>query len=126
MNIKKDPRTQDLKLTVYDIDFINAKEMMKSLNVLQNIKDTLNAKQMLGRAKIPILPVHEANGGIIDEWYPLGTNEWNNDDGCGFGKGEIRLKLTYIPFTTMKTSESTIGAVIAKIEKCRNLKPMDT
>ena len=51
------------------------------LNVLKGVKDTLVSKELMGRASIPLRPLHDKPGEPVDAWYDLGKGEWSNEDG---------------------------------------------
>ena len=57
-----------------------AQELVQ-LNVLKGMKDTLVSKELMGRASIPLRPLHDKPGEAVDAWYDLGKGEWSNEDG---------------------------------------------
>ena len=45
----QEPKTQDLRVEVFDWDRINVKELL-TINVLKGMKDTLGSKTLMGRS----------------------------------------------------------------------------
>ena len=58
----------------------HAQELVQ-LNVLKGMKDTLVSKELMGRASVPLRPLHDKPGEPVDAWYDLGKGEWSNEDG---------------------------------------------
>ena len=42
------------------------------LNVLKGAKEALVSKELMGRASIPLRPLHDKPGEAVDAWYDLG------------------------------------------------------
>ena len=79
----------------------------------------------VGRVAIPVRPVAERSGKVVDDWYALGPNDFAHPDGTGIGRGSVHLKMVYTPFHNMRTSTSSIGAVMVTVIRCRDLVAMD-
>ena len=52
----QEPKTQDLRVEVFDWDRINVKELL-TINVLKGMKDTLGSKTLMGRFAHQHLPL---------------------------------------------------------------------
>lgn len=74
---------------------------------------------------IPVLPAAEKPGEEVDGWYDLGAENFGHPDGPGSGCGSLHLKMIYTPFSMLEPRNSTIGAVIVTIIRCRDLLAMD-
>lgn len=111
----QEPRTQSLKINVYDVDIINARNLMKSFNVLKSIKEMVGAEELLGRTQVSIQPLMENPGMEVDEVYDLGMGEWSSVGGTGSGCGQVRLKLVYRPFSMLNPAASSHGALILRV-----------
>ena len=56
-------------------------DMTKSLNVVKSFKDSMGKHSFMARCLIGIKRYHDKPGETIDDWHPLGTNEWWDDEG---------------------------------------------
>eukprot|EP00210_Caulerpa_lentillifera_P002283 g2193.t1 len=121
----QEPKTQCLYLTAYDVDMFNATEMFKSLNIIKNMKESVHAKEFLGRCMVPLREVTEDPKKQTDDWYDLGSRNFGDLNGPGSGCGSVHLKLIYTPFSMMKVKDSKVGLILVHVIKCRDLIAMD-
>lgn len=111
----QEPRSQYLRVNVYDIDIINARSLIKGLNVIKNLKEMIGAEELLGRTQILIQPMASNSQKVVDDWYDLGTGDWASVHGPGSGCGQVRLKIMYTPFSELKTAAAMHGGLIVKV-----------
>lgn len=121
----QEPRSQNISVTASDVDFLNVSDVFKSFNIIKNLKESVYAKEFLGRALIPVRPAADTPGEEVDDWYDLGENSFGHPDGPGSGCGSLHLKMIYTPFTMLDPLNSAAGAVTVTIIRCRDLMAMD-
>lgn len=111
----QEPRSQYLRVNVYDVDVINARSLMKGLNVIKNLKEMIGAEELLGRTQILIQPMTAKPKAEVDDWYDLGMGDWASVHGTGSGSGQIRLKTIYTPFSELSPTTAALGGLIVKV-----------
>ena len=67
-------------MTVSDKDLFSATELMKL-----RFKDTFGAKEVIGRALVPLKAVTEQEPQPYTHWSHLGEGSWGDDGGCVSG-----------------------------------------
>lgn len=121
----QEPDSQYAYITMSDIDFVNVKEMFR-MNLLKGAASMVNSKSLMGRAKIKIADFAEIPGVPVETTVPLGLGEFNNDDGCGGGRGELKLRVTFWPLEKMGGHTSAeYGAFIVTLLRCDDLAAAD-
>lgn len=121
----QEPLTQNLYVVVKDVDLVNFRSLLQ-LNVLKGATDVVKNTSLLGRVLLPLHEVTSRPGEEHDMWLPLGTGDFASATGCGTGRGEIHLVLTFWPFDLLKGHRAaTRGAVIVTLICCDNLIPAD-
>lgn len=53
----QEPKTQDLRVEVFDWDRVNVKELL-TINLLKGMKDTLGSKTLMGRSVLCLASLH--------------------------------------------------------------------
>jgi hypothetical protein len=122
----QEPTTQRIYLEVYDWDRINIKELA-TINIVKGITEMLGSTTIMARAAIHIEKYAKHPEQEFDEWHDLGKGDFMNEDGCGSGKGQIRLKLKYMSLRDIysQSRTATVGAIMLKLLRCQNLPPAD-
>lgn len=122
----QEPQDQHVHLVLYDVDSINLMEIFK-LNVLKGATSVLDAREVIGRAKIPINTLLEQPGKLVSVDVELGLEEFNNPSGCGIGRGLISLELTYWPLDVITGhADEPIGALLVTLIAAKNMPIADT
>ncbi|KFM28651.1 Extended synaptotagmin-3 [Auxenochlorella protothecoides] len=123
----QEPASQLLYIVVKDIDLVNVKQQsLLQLNVLKGASNVVKNSTLLGRAALPIKEFTQRPGEPHEMWVPLGTGDFAAAAGCGSGRGEVHLNITFWPFDQLKGHKSAArGAVIVTLFRCNNLVPMD-
>ncbi|KAJ9532490.1 hypothetical protein QJQ45_010556 [Haematococcus lacustris] len=115
----QEPRSQELKVSVYDRDFFSAKELLTL-----NIGQTFGAKELMGRCLVKLAPVTAAAPEPVTAWYHLGRGDWANPEGCGKGEGKVQLRCAYRSFDSFKREEpltADTGIVIVRVITAEHL-----
>lgn len=114
----QEPDSQKVYLVVNDIDIVNIKSLFQ-FNLLRGMGSVLQNETLLGRAIFRLDALVEVPGKAQDLWIPLGTGEFHNARGCGTGRGEIHLSVTFWPFELMSGHQTAHeGAVIVTLFRC--------
>jgi len=121
----QEPRSQSISLVAYDVDLVNISEMFKSFNIVKSMKESLYAREFLGRTSVDVRAATEKPGVEVDNWYDLGVSPFGHPEGCGVGKGTVHLKMTYTPFAMLDPLSSKKGALVVSIVRCKDLMAMD-
>eukprot|EP01023_Acetabularia_acetabulum_P045115 TRINITY_DN4565_c0_g1_i3.p1 TRINITY_DN4565_c0_g1~~TRINITY_DN4565_c0_g1_i3.p1 ORF type:complete len:397 (+),score=78.88 TRINITY_DN4565_c0_g1_i3:173-1363(+) len=123
----QEPMTQLLRLTMYDIDFFDPTRVLKGINFIKNLKDTVQSKEFMGRQAISLKEYTQQAGIRHEDWFNLGKGEWSNDMGVGKGEGRIKLALTYFPLSGLanKLRSADTGMLVVVVKKAYNLPPVD-
>lgn len=122
----QEPKTQPLRVEVFDWDRINAKELL-TINLLKGLKDTMGAKTLMGRVAIPIERFFRQPEQDIEDWYELGRNDFASDIGTGKGHGKIKLRIKYMSLEQIYSQprSATVGAVMVTLKKGEDLPSAD-
>ena len=121
----QEPETQFAYITMHDVDFVNVKELFR-LNVLKGATSVLNSKSLMGRAKLRIADFADQPAEPVETTLPLGLGEFNDEDGCGGGRGELKLRVTFWPLDRMGGhAQASFGALIVTLIKCEDLAAAD-
>jgi len=122
----QEPQDQHLHLVLYDVDAINLMEVFK-VNVLKGAASVLDAREVIGRAKVPIQTLLERPGQVVSMDVELGMDEFSNPSGCGIGRGEISLELTYWPLDVITGhADEPVGALLVTLIGAINIPIADT
>lgn len=114
----QEPDTQHLRWEMFDVDIINAKQMLKSVNVLKNLKESIQNKSTMAKGEISMREVSRAEHGVpIEKWYWQGSDDWSADDGPGRDCGEIKLRMTYLPLQRINPMVGEFGALFVRAKK---------
>lgn len=117
----QEPLTQFAYVTVNDVDMANARELFR-LNVIKGAASVLNSKELIGRNILRISDFLDTPAEPVDVTLPLGLGEFDNDDGCGGGRGELHLRVTYWPLEKMGGhADAKFGALVATLLECNSL-----
>lgn len=124
----QEPKTQAVRLQVYDWDGVHFKEVFSTINVFKGLRESFGAKSFMARTAVDIRPIYDEAGTEVDKWYDLGKNDWSHEEGTGKGHGKIRLKTTYWPFTTIysKPRKASKGALLVTLKEAKNLPAADS
>ncbi|CAD7701174.1 unnamed protein product [Ostreobium quekettii] len=118
----QEPTSQNLMVLVNDIDAVN---VSLKLNVVKSAKEALGAKTPLGRAVVPLSVATEREGRTVERTFDLGPNDFSDTHGPGVGCGTITLKMLYKSFESLQSEDSSSGAVIVTVLRCRDLVAKD-
>ena len=66
----QEPKTQPLRIEVFDWDRINAKELL-TINLLKGLKDTMGAKTLMGRSALCDTPALRFPCSALSCLFPL-------------------------------------------------------
>lgn len=122
----QEPQDQHVHLVLYDVDSINIMELFK-VNVLKGATSVLDAREVIGRAKVPIDTLLQQPGKVVSMDVELGIDEFNNPSGCGSGRGVISLDLTYWPLDVITGhADEPVGALLVTLLSCTNMPVADT
>ena len=121
----QEPDSQFAYVTMNDVDMINVKEIFR-INLIKGAANILNAKSLMGRAMLRISDFAAHPAEPVETTVPLGLGEFNDEDGCGGGRGELNLRVTYWPLDKMGGHRSaSYGALIVTLIKCEDLAAAD-
>lgn len=126
----QEPEEQFAFITMNDVDLVNVKEIFR-INIIKGATNIFNAKSLMGRAMLRISDFAATPAEPVETTVPLGMGEFNDEDGCGGGRGELNLRVTYWPLERMGGHKSaSFGALIVTLIKCEDLAaadlPLDT
>lgn len=111
----QEPSTQNLYVVVKDVDMVNIKGLLQ-LNVLKGATNVVKNTSLLGRVLLPLKEITEKPAEEHDVWLPLGTGDFASAAGCGSGRGELHLVLTFWPFDEIGGHRNASrGAVIVTL-----------
>lgn len=121
----QEPVTQSSNVTVYDVDLLNVTQLAR-VNVVKGAASMINAKEVIGRCSVKVSDYTPRPGEQVEKWYPLGLGAFDDPDGCGGGRGELLLKITYWPFDLMNwRPDAAFGAIVVTLIRCDDLPPAD-
>ena len=121
----QEPESQFAYITMNDIDFMNVKELFK-INVLKGAASVMKAKSLMARAMLRISDFVDKPGQAVQVTLPLGLGEFDNEDGCGGGRGELVLSVTFWPLDKMGGHlDAQFGSLIVTLIKCDDLAAAD-
>lgn len=70
-----------MRFEMHDIDMVNAKQLLK-LNIVKGATNVFGAKESMGKGQVDLRAVCVSKPGeAITQWFPLGAEDWSNDDG---------------------------------------------
>jgi len=121
----QEPAEQFAYVTMNDVDLLNVKDLFR-VNIIKGARNVFMAKDLMGRAMLRISDFAAAPAEPVDTTVPLGMGEFNDEDGCGGGRGELSLRVTYWPFEKMGGhTTASFGALIVTLIKCEDLAAAD-
>ena len=121
----QEPDSQFVYITMNDVDFVNVKELFR-VNIFKGAAAVVNATDLMGRAKLKIADFAETPGVPVETTIALGIGEFNDEDGCGGGRGELKLRVTFWPLDKMGGhAAAEYGACIVTLLKCDDLAAAD-
>ncbi|KAK9868031.1 hypothetical protein WJX84_002145 [Apatococcus fuscideae] len=122
----QEPKTQMLRVQVFDRDNINLKELL-NINLMKGIRESVGAAEFMARCAVDIKNIAIREGESLEDWYDLGRGDWSNDEGCGRGEGELLLRCKYWSFETIysKPRQSNLGGLLVRLMKAQDLPPAD-
>ena len=116
----QEPRDQYLHLKLFDVDMINVKELFR-LNVIKGATSILGAEDLVGRARVHLAGVSQKPGEVVNMDIDLGMDEFSNPSGCGSGRGQISMSVTYWPLEQITGHASEpIGALLVTLISVSN------
>lgn len=117
----QEPESQDAYITVNDVDMINVTEVFR-LNIFKGASNIFQAKDLIGRAKLRVAEFASPPSQPVDIVVPLGMEDFSNDDGCGGGRGELKLQVTYWPLGMIRGhADAPIGALVVTVLRCTDI-----
>lgn len=119
----QEPEHQAAYIAVNDWDRVDATELLR-LNVLKGASNLFGAENLIGRYKLHIKELADSPGQPRDSWHPLGLGTFEDEDGCGGGQGEVRLRATYWPFDLLGRhtfTSASVGAAVVTLISAANL-----
>lgn len=117
----QEPEDQFLHLKMFDVDMVNMKELFR-VNLVKGAASVVGSADLIGRAKVSLADISANPGRKITIKAPLGEEEFSNPAGCGSGRGEVSLEITYWPLELIKghTSEP-VGALLVTLIEASNM-----
>lgn len=111
----QEPTTQMLKLELYDYDTISIKELGGGLNIIKNIRNVYGARELMGRAIVPMKPFCESTGSTIEQTHDVGLQDWSSIGGPGKGEGKIMVRAMYSPASVCRGLGFKTGCLAVKV-----------